>query len=191
MSPPSSARTTRTRAFASPISALTFFQIATLFDALTADVAPSTNGASTHEYGTAAASASSPAYAPQTSQPVPLRDVKPIKTEPSRVKDEKPRVHSASTPAMREETDEEMAARLQAEFNAASTGRASRASASGAAAGAKKKKPAVKRKSAAVVGSDGEEVEKKKRKGGGGGAFNKEMILRWVIYILSRQSRRA
>ena len=81
------------------------------------------------------------------------------------------------------ETDEEMAARLQAEFDTAnsSSSRTSRARASGAAGpGVKKKKTAVKRKSAATVGSDGEEVEKKKRKGGGGGAFNKEMILRCV-----------
>lgn len=70
------------------------------------------------------------------------------------------------------ESDADMAARLQREFDAeGSRGRASRS-------GAVKKKP-VKRKSKATI--DDEDGEpKKKRKGGGGGAFNKEMILRWV-----------
>lgn len=119
---------------------------------------------------------------PQSSQPEPLNTKPRVKQE---IKEEfKPVIppHASSSssrvaPVQREETDMEMAARLQREFDAenAGTGRASRA-----AAAPKKKKKAVKRKSRATVGSDGEEEGevKKKRKGGGGGAFNKELILR-------------
>ena len=86
--------------------------------------------------------------------------------------EEKPRVSAAR---VKEETDQEMAARLQREFDAENgSSRGGRASRSGVA----KPKKAVKRKSKAVIGSDGEEVPKKKRAGGGGGAFNKELILR-------------
>ena len=71
-----------------------------------------------------------------------------------------------------EETDEEMAARLQREFDAeGSTGRASRS------AGAPKKKVKSVRKRKAEDDGDG---TPKKRRGGGGGAFNKELLLRWV-----------
>lgn len=102
---------------------------------------------------------------PQSSQPEPLRntiikqEVKPIiKPEP------------ILPPT---ETDEQIAARLQREFDAENTrGRASRS------AGLQKKKPVKKRKSKATVGSDEEGGTPKKRRGGGGGAFNKEMVLR-------------
>jgi upstream activation factor subunit UAF30 len=70
------------------------------------------------------------------------------------------------------ESDAEMAARLQREFDAEnSRGRPSR---SGAAP--PKKKPVKRKSKATIEDEDGE--PKKKRKGGGGGAFNKEMILR-------------
>ncbi len=76
-------------------------------------------------------------------------------------------------PAPAGETDEELAARLQREFDAEiSRGRASRSG------GATRKKPAKKRKSKATVGSDDDGGAPKKRRGGGGGAFNKELVLR-------------
>lgn len=71
------------------------------------------------------------------------------------------------------ETDAELAARLQREFDSENTrGRASRSG------GAVKKKVVKKRKSKATVGTDDEGETPKKRRGGGGGAFNKEMLLR-------------
>lgn len=71
---------------------------------------------------------------------------------------------------MKEESDAEMAARLQREFDGLNNGRASR---SGGARVVKRKKS---RKSAREVGSDGEEVPRKRR--AGNDAFNKELILR-------------
>ncbi|GMK57052.1 hypothetical protein CspeluHIS016_0308920 [Cutaneotrichosporon spelunceum] len=69
-----------------------------------------------------------------------------------------------------EENDAEIAARMQAEYDAATRG--GRGARRSAAAPPKKKKAAKKRK----ADSDGDEP-KKKRAGGGGGAFNKPMIL--------------
>lgn len=72
---------------------------------------------------------------------------------------------------IKEETDGEMAARLQREFDTMNNGRASR---SGGVKTLKRKKV---RKSAPEVGSDGEERPRKRRSGNN--AFNKELILRW------------
>lgn len=107
----------------------------------------------------------------QSSQPEPLRKPK-VKTE---VKAEVKPIPAAYAPRSEQEDDADMAARLQREFDAESSrGRASRS-------GGAPKKKTVKRKSKATI-EDGEDGEpKKKRKGGGGGAFNKEMILRWVV----------
>lgn len=112
-------------------------------------------------------------------QPLAAQSTSSLPQPPPTVKQEVKPVISVPEPApvkaeeMHVETDAEMAARLQREFNTESSGRASR---SGGAAPRKKK--AVKRKSQPTLGSDGEPVPKKKRAGGGGGAFNKELMLR-------------
>ena len=72
---------------------------------------------------------------------------------------------------VKEETDEEMAARLQREFDSLRNWRASRSSGR-----PMKRKKVTKRRSAAMVGSDEEEVPRKRR--GGSDAFNKDLILR-------------
>ncbi len=69
-----------------------------------------------------------------------------------------------------------MAARLQREFDAVGNGRASRSARGGRAV---KRKKVSKVKSAARVGSDGEERPRKRR--AGNDAFNKELILRYLI----------
>jgi hypothetical protein len=69
-----------------------------------------------------------------------------------------------------------MAARLQREFDAVGNGRASRSARGGRAV---KRKKVRKVKSAARVGSDGEERPRKRR--AGNDAFNKELILRYLI----------
>ena len=74
---------------------------------------------------------------------------------------------------VKEETDEAMAARLQREFDSMNGGRASR---SGGAKVTKRKKV---RKSTGVIGSDGEERPRKRK--AGNDAFNKELILRYVV----------
>ena len=117
-----------------------------------------------------ASSVEGPLSHPTSSLPQPLRAVK------QEVKQElKPDIAAPVNPAVAAETDAEMAARLQREFNTESNGRGARASRSG---GAAPKKKAVKRKSKPTIGSDGEPIPKKKRAGGGGGAFNKELMLR-------------
>ena len=73
---------------------------------------------------------------------------------------------------VKEETDEEMASRLQGEFDSMNGGRASR---SGGAKVTKRKKV---RKSTGGVGSDGEERPRKRK--ARNDAFNKELILRYV-----------
>lgn len=73
----------------------------------------------------------------------------------------------------RTEDDEAIAARMQAEYDAAIRG--GRNSRRQAAPAPKKKKVKSKRK---ADDSDDDEPKKKKRAGGGGGAFNKPMILR-------------
>jgi upstream activation factor subunit UAF30 len=98
------------------------------------------------------------------------------------VKEEKP--HSNGSPA---ETDEEMARRLQLEYDALTGNRASR-SAGTSARTKKPKKKTPKRKSAEEVDSDGEPV-KKKRAGGGGGAFNKELILSDSLAAFTGEAR--
>lgn len=113
---------------------------------------------------------------PQSSQPEPLRKVK------REVKEEKPQ--SNGSPA---ETDEEMARRLQLEYDALTGNRASR-SAGTSARTKKPKKKTPKRKSAEEVDSDGEPV-KKKRAGGGGGAFNKELILSDSLAAFTGEAR--
>ena len=69
-----------------------------------------------------------------------------------------------------DETDEQMARRLQSEFDAVLNPRASR----GSRAAPKK----VKKKKRA--GEEGEDGERKKRRANPNSAFNKEMILRCV-----------
>lgn len=120
---------------------------------------------------------------PQSSLPIPLRESKPI-IKKEKVKEEresKPRPTALNlVPEVEAETDEQMAARLQAEYDSLNSGRASRSTGGTGRNGTKGKKKAVgkKRKKEDVeIDSDGNEV-KKKRKGGGGGAFNKELILR-------------
>ncbi|ORY31286.1 SWIB/MDM2 domain-containing protein [Naematelia encephala] len=136
-------------------------QIAEIYEELTA-AAPSPPSS---EDLPLTASSSRPAPMPQSSLPEPLQKAK-VKRE------EKPKPNVV-------ETDAEMAARLQAEFDALhGRARPSRASAS-VPARKKTKSKVKKRASAAVVGSDDEDGEErpKKRRGGGGGAFNKELLL--------------
>lgn len=105
---------------------------------------------------------------PQSSLPEPLkRDVK--RERGSGVKEEKPDRASG-------ETDAEMAARLQREFDTFTANRASR---SGGAVRTKRKNK-VKKKSA-EVGSDGEVKPKKRRAVDPNSGFNKPLLLRWVI----------
>lgn len=107
---------------------------------------------------------------PQSSLPEPLYRAK-VKQEVKQEVKAEPSLASGSR-HVNQETDAEMAARLQREFDGeGSRGRASRS-------GGVTKKKTVKRKSKATVGSDEDGEPKKKRKGGGGGAFNKELILR-------------
>jgi len=110
-----------------------------------------------------------PLAGPASSLPEPLR-------RPAVKQEIKSEAALATAVPVKVETDAEMAARLQREFNAEGSGSRGRASRSGAVQ--PKKKKAVKRKSKATLGSDGEEGTPKKRKGGGGGAFNKELVLR-------------
>lgn len=111
-----------------------------------------------------------------------------VKSE-NRVKDEKPSVATSSSayangssragPSAVAETDEEMARRIQMEYDSLSRGRTSRSAALPA-----RKKKAVKRKAAGD--DDGEKP--KKRAGGGGGAFNKELILRCATSLVDGSS---
>lgn len=151
-------------------------QISDIYDRLTTGPAPPATASSSRppaSYRHAAARSETPTYAP-SSQPIPLLDVKP------KVK----REVKAEYAPVKEETDAEMAERLQREYDGLNSGRASRSTGAGGPKPKKKRKTPVKRKSRAVVGSgsDGEGGEeggeKKKRKAGGGGAFNKELILR-------------
>ena len=73
---------------------------------------------------------------------------------------------------VKQETDEEMAKRLQREFDTIGNGRTSR---SGGGKPAKKRK-VVRKSIATIVNSDGEEVPRKRR--AGNDAFNKDLLLR-------------
>lgn len=156
------------------------YQISDIYDRLTA--APPTASppsSSRPQHPARVARSETPGVAP-SSQPIALVDIKP-KRERDVVKNER------LFPDLKEETDADMAARLQREFDGLNSGRASRSTGTTAAKPKKKRKTPLKRKSRAELGSgsDGEPSvggseggEKKKRKGGGGGAFNKELILR-------------
>lgn len=154
--------------------ALADAQIAEIFDELTGDADPGSPASQETPLSPRPSQAM-----PPSSLPEPLRTK--VKSE-HRVKDEKPSVASSSSayangssrsgPSAAAETDEEMARRIQMEYDSLSRGRASRSAAQPA-----RKKKAVKRK--ATDGSDGEKP--KKRSGGGGGPFNKELILRCAV----------
>ncbi|WRT70777.1 uncharacterized protein IL334_007776 [Kwoniella shivajii] len=131
-------------------------EISTIYDSLTSNAPPS--GPSSPDIPL------QPKAEPGSSQPQPLN------TSVKRERDFKP---SASV----DETDEEMARRLQSEFNdQSSSSRPRRANVTGPAK--KKKKTTKKRVSRASAGSDEEGGEaKKKRKVDPNNPFNKEMIL--------------
>ncbi|KAK4689257.1 upstream activation factor subunit UAF30, partial [Tremellales sp. Uapishka_1] len=86
-------------------------------------------------------------------------------------------------PKVEAETDEEVARRLQREFDGLSSGRASRQT----TAPRKEKVKKVKRKR--EVGEDEDDGEGGKKKRGGGGAFNKEMLLSDALRELTGEER--
>ncbi|WVR08669.1 hypothetical protein IAU60_005727 [Kwoniella sp. DSM 27419] len=152
-------------------------EISTIYDRLT--------GAASPDPRSAPASASDrqvqPKVEPGSSQPQSMA--------PARVKQEsKPSIHASSTsqPSTSaqasatmtsgrrvDETDEEMARRLQSEFDGAANGtRPRRANAAPA-----KKKKTKKRVSRASVGSDEEGGERKKKRAAPDNNFNKELLL--------------
>lgn len=113
---------------------------------------------------------------PQSSQPQPLRSHAP-KQE---VKEEfKPRITNSAARS-EAETDEQMAARLQREFDAMNS-RGARASRSSGAARPKKTPKKTKKRSQAGVDNSDEEASgtpKKKRAPNPNNAFNKPLVLR-------------
>lgn len=100
---------------------------------------------------------------PQSSQPEPLK--KKPKTEPKREQ---------------VESDEAMAARMQAEFDEMVRGGRGQRSTSKSKTKIKKSKSASKKKRSASDIDDSDAESKPKKRSGGGGVFNKELILRWV-----------
>ncbi|ORX40951.1 hypothetical protein BD324DRAFT_612658 [Kockovaella imperatae] len=119
---------------------------------------------------------------PPSSFPEPLRKAPKVKREVEHeVKEE------TYAPVRRlEETDEQMAARLQAQFDA--EGSSSRASRS-AGALRKKSRKVVKRKKGTGDGDSDDAKPKKKRAGGGGGAFNKELVLSDALADFTGEAR--
>jgi hypothetical protein len=106
---------------------------------------------------------------PQSSPPQPLHHTVKREFKPSVKAEAKPE-HTSR------ETDEEMARRLQREFDELNT---PRARASRSAGTSKPKKPKTKKSKAIVYGEDaGEAPPKKKRAVNPDSAFNKELILR-------------
>lgn len=91
----------------------------------------------------------------------------PASSQPEPLVDRKPKAEDRGV------TDAEMAARMQAEYDAMQVGRSRRTTTA-----APKKAKKRKTKSASDLDSDGE--PKKKKRGGGGGAFNAPLLLRWV-----------
>lgn len=104
-----------------------------------------------------------------------------MKKESPRSPESKPRPAKLEPGIREDETDEQMAMRLQREYDLIEgRSRASRSAATGRNS-RKQAKSTTKRKSRATV-SDGEDGagdgSKRRRGGGGSGAFNKELILR-------------
>ncbi|WVF67911.1 hypothetical protein IAT40_002673 [Kwoniella sp. CBS 6097] len=129
------------------------------------------------------------APSPPSSADVPLQPKlepgsslpQPLALPPTRVKlESKPSIASSSSPSRAaRETDEEMARRLQSQYNDEPSSSTPRARRTAAATPAKKKKKATKKRvSRASVGSDDdEEGPKKKKRAAPDNNFNKELIL--------------
>ncbi|WVQ95474.1 hypothetical protein IAU59_002571 [Kwoniella sp. CBS 9459] len=146
-------------------------EISTLYDALTSAAGPRSTTSSPDV-------ALRPKLEPGSSQPQPLA------LPPTRVKVEsKPQIPTSSPSRGARETDEQMARRLQSQYDdepSSSTSRATRTAAGSTPAKKKKtKKVPKKRVSRASVGSDEDEegAPKKKKRAAPDNNFNKELIL--------------
>lgn len=116
---------------------------------------------------------------PQSSLPRPLNTKPKIKREVQ----SKAEIENSGSEGEEGVDDEAYARQLQSEFNALQSERPSRAGRP------KPKKKVVKRKvrSEATVDGDGSgEDGPKKKRAAPNTAFNKEMILRWVLFFISK-----